>query len=593
MILLSANLAARADGPRVGKAPTVSKTYEFLVGRAESRITEPGVLEVTFETAEPTPPGVVYFGINDIAEHLDYPRYRKKAVEPGEVHEMRRRHVVRIPFLRLLQSMPNTQFEPRICWRAEVYLPRKRTSRYVEGRQYFDPETLGDTVNVTMGPFVEQITTTSVLVTFETDREAFGRVVIGDRKIISAPSRRHAIVVGKLQPDTVYRYQVQAGNTPVRPYSFKTAGSGTFTFAAMSDSREGVGGGMRNAYGVNAFSLYAMASDAYFRGAAFILFPGDLIDGYTTSTDDFRNQLNSFRRILGPVHARIPVYEGMGNHEALLDVWANGAVLDKSGADSAEAVFADLFSNPRNGPENEGDGTPPYAENVYYFDRAGARFFVLNNNYWYSANPHRDGGNLEGYFLPRQIDWLREQIAKADRDPGVNTLFFVAQEPPFPNGGHTGDAMWYRGGDTNKDGKVDKADVDIVENRNVVWELISSSPKSVAFITGDEHAYSRILIRPDTPVGHKRKPNGGVAVFRHQVWQITTGGAGAPWYDKELDLPWSGELAAHSTQPHYAMFEVVGERVNLAAYGQTGEKIDSCQLRPVAEEEESAESSSE
>jgi hypothetical protein len=269
----------------------------------------------------------------------------------------------------------------------------------------------------------------------------------------------------------------------------------------------------------------------------------------------------------------------MGNHETLINVYLNGAVMDKPGDESAEAVFADVFTNPSNGPKDEGPGSPTYDENVYYFDHAHARIFMLNNNYWWSKDPHRDGGNLEGYVLPEQIKWLRAEVARADNDKNIRLLFFAAQEPPFPNGGHTGDAMWYNGGDTNRDGKVDDQDIKIIENRNEMWEIIASSPKTVAFIAGDEHAYSRVRIGPFTDVGHKKKLDGSTAVFARPIWQVTSGGAGAPWYDKELDLPWSSELAAHSTQPHYAYFQVNGDRVDLAVYSQTGEQIDAVELK--------------
>ncbi|NJL71998.1 MAG: hypothetical protein HC888_10580 [Candidatus Competibacteraceae bacterium] len=351
----------------------------------------------------------------------------------------------------------------------------------------------------------------------------------------------------------------------------------------MVDSREGVGGGMQNSYGVAAFSLYTLGSDAYFRGADLILFAGDLINGYTTSEQDFRNQLNSWRTVMEPVHARIPIYESMGNHEALIDTFdtgGRGTSIDKSGASSAEAVFADTFVNPMNGPDNEGEGSPTYKENVYYFDRGPVRFFMLNNNYWWSSNPHEYGANLEGYILPNQVEWLRREVARADRDDSIKLLFFAAQEPPYPNGGHTGDAMWWNGGDTNRDGEIDDADIKIVENRNEVWEIMASSPKTVAFISGDEHAYSRMIVNGETEVGHKRLPNGDEATFAHPIWQVTSGGAGAPWYDKELDLPWSPWLKAHSTQPHYAYFRVVdGKDVFLEVYSQTGEKVDEAVLR--------------
>jgi hypothetical protein len=567
------------ESPRIGQPTTKTQIYGLLKGPPANRIVGDGELEVTFETAEPTPPAVVYFGINDVREGLDYPRFRKSVKEEGVFTELRSKHRVLINFSSLLASMPNTTFEPRICWRAEVYVPSMLSSRFVEGRCYFNPQTLGDTVNITLGPFVEQITRTSALITFETDRPAIGTVRLKEHAVVAGQRTKHEILLKGLSPETEYEYRVKAGDTLVRPYTFKTSGASTFEFAAMVDSREGVGGGMQNAYGVNAFTLYALGSDAYYRGADFMIFAGDLINGYTTGVDDFRNQLNSFRQIFAPVHARVPIYEGMGNHEACIDVYQNGAILDKKGPNSAEAVFADMFTNPLNGPDNEGPETPTYKENVYTFDYGHARFFILNNNYWWSKDPHRDGGNLEGYVLPQQIEWLRREVAKANADANIKLLFFAAQEPPFPNGGHTKDAMWYKGGDTNRDGKVDGSDIKIVENRNEFWEIMASSPKSVAFISGDEHAYSRIQITRETNVGHTRKPDGTDAVFQHPLWQVTAGGAGAPWYDKELDLPWSPHLAAHSTQPHYAYFRVNGEQVVLEVYAQTGEKIDTAALR--------------
>ena len=222
---------------------------------------------------------------------------------------------------------------------------------------------------------------------------------------------------------------------------------------------------------------------------------------------------------------------------------------------------------------------PSYRENVYVIDRGPLRVLVLNNNYWWSADPHTLGGNLEGFIMAKQMAWLREQIAAADKDAAVSHLFVAAQEPPFPNGGHSGDAMWWNGGDTNLDKKVDRDDIDIVGNRNELWEIIASSPKTVAFICGDEHAYARMLVRADTPIGPRHKPGGGQATFKHPVWQVTSGGAGAPWYDKQLNLPWSQALAAHSTLPHYALFDVEGATVKLLVYGETGQLLDQATLR--------------
>jgi hypothetical protein len=486
-----------------------------------------------------------------------------------------------------------------VVYRVEVFIPRFNSSRIFEGRIYFNPQTKGDTANILVGPFVEQVTPTSAVIFWETDREADSLVRLrsaeGKSEAAGIAAKRagmngpHAFqyeaVISGLEPGSRYLYSVRTGDTQTREYSFATplADVSKFEFATMVDCREAVAGGAQALYGVAGESLYRLGSDAYFRGAEFVLFAGDLINGYTTDVQDFRNMLDSFRRMMGPVNARIPVYESIGNHEALLDTFDDGSryglSFDKQGADSAEVVFGDAFCNPDNGPESEGAGTPSYRENVYSFDHGNSRFFMLNNNYWWSSDPHGYGGNLEGYFLPAQLKWLRERVAEADQDPKIKHLFFAAQEPIFPNGGHVDDAMWYNGGDTNGDGKIDVADVPIVENRNEIWEIVAGSPKSVAFITGDEHAYCRLIVAKDTNVGHKRKTDGTEANFKYPVWQITSGGAGAPWYDQDKSLPWTPFVKKHSTQPHYAFFRVDGDNVTVEAYSETGQRIDQAAIR--------------
>jgi hypothetical protein len=563
--------------------PARHRNYGLVSEGPFTKFLGPGRYEVQFSTFHAVPHAIAYIGLNTLDEELDYPRYRDVFRDQGSTSPTTS-HRLELDFRKLLNLIPNTEYEPRITYRVELFPPHVRSSRFFEGSFYFNPQTLGDTVNIAAGPFVAHVTTNSATIVWETDRETTGGVILDSRTVAAeSQTTRHVALLRGLSPGQTYEYRVAAGDTLVRPYSFRTQTDGDFTFAAMIDSREGFGGGEINLYAVEARALNALMSLAYYARCEFVLFVGDLTGGYLTDTEDYYRMLNAFRRLIAPVWARIPVYTSMGNHEAHVlsfdDGSQHGVRLDKPGNLSAEAIFADVFYNPEDGPSDEGPQTPTYKENVYTLDHANCRIVVLNNNYWWSSAPQQYGGNLEGYILPRQMQWFRAQMAAADADPHIKHVFVAAHEPPFPNGGHTVDAMWYAGGDTNRDRRVDHTDIAIIENRNEMWEIVAGSPKVVAFITGDEHAYSRLLVTPETDVGHKRKTDGTEATFAHTIWQITSGGAGAPWYDKELHLPWSPWLKAHSTQPHCALFKVSGDNVELEVHSQTGQIIDQLMLR--------------
>ncbi len=82
--------------------------YGLLVSEPETRVIAPGKMRVRFRTTTPTPPAKLYYGINDITEKLDYPRYRLEVNEPGRFDEPRVYHQIEIPFDEVLKLMPNT-----------------------------------------------------------------------------------------------------------------------------------------------------------------------------------------------------------------------------------------------------------------------------------------------------------------------------------------------------------------------------------------------------------------------------------------------------------------------------------------------------
>jgi hypothetical protein len=552
----------------------------------------------------------------------DYPRYRLKAPLRAGVGQ--------IPVGKLFRPIYNANrwplgqcVEPEACPSPTVGYRVEIDGRFYDGliRIGGDPD-LGFEPGLTLveGPFVNLLNSDrpgELLISFETNAACTGAVTAhrpgatGPSAVAREPqaSTRHSLELTGLQPQQRYRYQVTcgegkgegSGQVQVRSntYEFTTAPAAadpgaSVSFAFASDSRQGLAG--EEAFmGVNYKVLSRIAEDAHRRGAQLLLFGGDLIGGFTSSNADFRLQLKAWKKAVSGFWRTRPVYPAMGNHETLSNVFDDGSrygiALDKwpYASDSAEAVFADEFWNPRNGPQPDDPRRPPYRENVYAFQYGPALFLACNNNYWWSRNDKVPdyGGSPEGYILDDQLRWIEEQLARAEQDPNILYLFIYLQEPVFPAGGHTGDAMWWNGDNRVRayskgpDGKPAAAAAGIIEVRNRLWSALSRSTKVAALLTGDEHVYYRTRIDSRTPVGiypgddtdgdgklDRTSPN---PEFEHPVWQITAGNAGAPYYARTA-TPWA--VSRHSSQAGYVLIRADREKASLFAYSLNGQLID-------------------
>jgi hypothetical protein len=112
----------------------------------------------------------------------------------------------------------------------------------------------------------------------------------------------------------------------------------------------------------------------------------------------------------------------------------------------------------------------------------------------------------------------------------------------------------------------------------------------------DEHAYHRILIDREVPVGDlatdDRNQNGRLdwpaercsplADLRHATWYVTSGGAGAPYYSEER-TPWNtygrtmkgGEVFfRYSSQENIVIFRTDSRRLGMRVLNPHGELID-------------------
>ncbi len=459
-------------------------------------------------------------------------------------------------------------------------------------------------ITVTEGPFVNLLTEEGATISFKTNLKVSAKVSVDGRSYADKKaSTEHTIEITGLAPDTEYEYILQTGGVE-QQYSFHTApepGSRTpFTFAYASDSRSGQGGGERDIFGVNSYIMKKIMAATLMRDARFFQFTGDLINGYLTSKEAINLQYANWKRSIEAFAHYIPVYVGMGNHEAL-EYWfydTRDEMIMKVDrfpfeTESAEAVFMDNFHMPLNGPESE-DGAsydpdpkktdfPSYKESVFYYLFDNVAVVVLNSDYLYASSTpfiRLTGGNLHGYILDKQLEWLASTLQMLEVDERIDHIFVTQHTPAFPNGGHVGDDMWYGGNNQYRPfigGK--NLPKGIIERRDEYLDLlVNESSKVVAIFTGDEHNYNRLKISSELDIYPEMYFAEKIEIGR-EIWQINNGAAGAPYYAQE-ETPWSEHVQGFTTQNALVLIHVDGMKVTLEVINpDTLELIDEAVLR--------------
>ncbi len=414
---------------------------------------------------------------------------------------------------------------------------------------------------VVYGPYLDRGEDNNYTVSFELLYPDKAVLVFNGEKYVSAKEKkRHFFKIGKLEKGK-YIYRIEGYP---RIFEAKINETNSFSFAFMSDARNLKTDFDENFQHTNGKTINTIFNTAYKKGADFILFVGDLVTGYTPFKDEFERQLKSFAYGTEPISSFIPVYEGMGNHEALIDCFEKDGVKfcrDKEVPNSTEDVFADVFVNPENGDFSEGKGLPPYKENVYYFTYGNCLFVVLNTNYWWGYKPEIYGGNLEGYIMDRQMEWLENVLKIRGKDK--REIFVFAHEPAFPCSAHLKDGMYYWGGDPEKNDGIDRRYV--IKMRDRFLKILDKYGVKLVFF-GDEHNYSRILINKD------------IAPVKGNITQLISGGAGAPFYELAKDFPWKNNLQFFSKENHF-VFVKVGEKISVEAVSIHGYVIDRFELK--------------
>jgi len=228
------------------------------------------------------------------------------------------------------------------------------------------------------GPYVQSVTSDSIVVVWETDLPSTGEVAYGETAAYGAGAAdptvttRHAITLTGLAPYTVYHYRVESGGAPLsEDLTFRTAAGPDqtrFTFVAFGDTRTG-----HKVHQAVVARIVAQTPD-------FVLHTGDLVAMGTAT-----HLWETFFEIERELMARIPLFPALGNHEG------------------NNPRYFDLFYLPGN-------------ERWYAFDYGNARFICLQVDGFAEFGPKGE-----------QYAWLEETLA-ANTQPWLFVTFHV---PPY------------------------------------------------------------------------------------------------------------------------------------------------------------------
>ena len=244
------------------------------------------------------------------------------------------------------------------------------------------------------GPYLQDLTPTSVIVMWQLERPAPARLVVtgpgGERvQIVEATRIAEARVEG-LAPSSRYRYRVELDGGASWDGDLRTAPPvGTdvpFTYIVVGDTR----------YGMEAHRrvVERMMQEV----PDFILGTGDMVDDGSR-----HDQWQQFFDVENPLLRNNVYFPALGNH-------------DRQGRGRSADAYRAYFSVPENGGETE---------RYYAFSYGASRFLVLDSN-------------IYSFALTDQTAWLERELIAARSDPSVRHVFVVMHHPPFSVSLHGG-----------------------------------------------------------------------------------------------------------------------------------------------------------
>ncbi|KPA19016.1 secreted protein containing Metallophosphoesterase domain protein [Candidatus Magnetomorum sp. HK-1] len=460
------------------------------------------------------------------------------------------------------------------------------------------------------GPFVTlkcSDNPTTMTIVWRTDEACTSQVFFGQRRFEQLTSyvNGHSINIDNLVPDTPYEYYVVSESEDGRQvvsnkYTVRTApdkGKDNIKFVYTSDSYTTNGGGESSYIGCNMEILRDIAANAYRDNAEFIIFGGDLVDGFQTSKEDLIFQYRAWKQIMSGFWNTRPVYPGMGNHEFLMNSFKGYVTLDKwpYETDSSEAVFAQEFFNPTNGPETSDPRRPSYKENVYSFQYGAVLVLSVNTDYWQSTNfismnnSADYGGAPMGYIMEDQLTWIETTLDSAENDSTIKYIFLFTHSPILPYMKHVADGLWWDGNNNiraktrNSDtGQLEESSLGMIEVRDRLLTAVTTSTKVAALFTSHEHGFHRTLISKYTPIGvypdddtnsdGKLDKYSTNPKFKNATWHIMCGGAGSGFNaEDEGSTPWRPQRVTSHTG--YVLIETSEDKVGMKFIGGLSRQV--------------------
>ena len=171
--------------------------------------------------------------------------------------------------------------------------------------------------------------------------------------------------------------------------------------------------------GINPIILSELASEIVGQGVDFVLFPGDLVSGYSaTGPSEFEAQLRTWVEVTKPVYdADIAVYVSRGNHE-IGDVWGIYSRPDIDPNDNFATRWLNVFGSDSY-PEQKLPDNGPAGEKYMTYSVTHKNAFIV------SLDEYAGMGHEAVHKINQT--WLDAQLA-ANTKPHI---FITGHEPAF------------------------------------------------------------------------------------------------------------------------------------------------------------------